>query len=196
MFKTCKSLPDNYTLHASIDLVKNKKTAIIFNLFSVILFVIPFILLALIQDFVYIRFSQFFIGTGLSIIYIFIHEWIHAFFFKIKNWNTVKVKYGFHGFAASAGVPGVYFQRLHFMMISLAPFVVTTLALIPLMVVVNSYWFLILFFLFSINLSGSSGDFYLFIKLLFMSKNVLIEDYGPGMRFFIPNDSFKKSKGT
>lgn len=185
MFKAYNELPNNYQLISQIDMKKNKKEFLLINILALSLFFLSLFTLLYINKSISTDLIQLYIVVGCSIIYIVLHELVHALFFKFKN--NVKVNYKFHGFAASAGVPGYYYQKKHYLIISLAPFMIFNLIIIPLFLV-NDYWFFILAFLLAIHISGCSGDLYVFIKLLFKPKTILIEDYGVGMNIYNSDD--------
>lgn len=184
MFKPYFTLPHHYECVKTIDFIKNKGLAIVLNVLSLVLFGLSVAVFAMLKGGFSFDFHQILIISGLSILYIIIHEWIHGLFFKINL--KKKVTYRFHGIAASAGVPGVYYQKVHFMLITIAPVLITTLIVTPLLCVANDYWYFILAMLFSINLSASTGDLYSFVKFIFVDRQVLVEDYGPGMNIFLP----------
>jgi|SRR5690554_1717373 len=186
MFKTYKSLPDNYEFTAKIDMKDNKKEFILINLLSVIFFILTLSILSIVIRKISLDSTNLFITIIGCLIYIILHELVHAIFFKVKN--DVKVKFKFHGFAASASSPGNYFQKKHYLIISLAPFILFSFILILILLLVNNNWFIIIGLIFSFHISGCSGDLYVFFRVLFMSKDVLVEDYGVGMNFFNKNN--------
>lgn len=185
MFQPYNTLPDDYEMVKAINFVKNTRFALLINILSLILFFVGVIVLTVPKGGFSYDLFQILIVIGLLIPYIIIHELIHGLFFKI-NLKEKKVIYRFHGIAASAGVPDVYFQKGHFLLVSIAPFLITALVLMPFLFFVNDYWYTIVAMLAAANLAGSAGDLYLFVKLIFMDRRVLIEDYGPGMNFFLP----------
>lgn len=191
MFTIYRDLPDHYESYFKIDMQENKKEFIMLNILS-ILAIIPFIFgLAIIgvsftvsnPIHLLIGLLSFFFG---SIIYIILHELVHAFFFKLKN--KIKVTYKFHGFAASASAPGNYFQKGHYLIISLAPFMLFNIIFITSLFFLNGGAFFIAYLLFMVHFSGCSGDLYVFFRLFRKPKDILVEDYGIGMRIFKPID--------
>jgi Putative zincin peptidase len=183
MFKEAyKTLPNHYEYLSGIDMKNNKKQFYLMNILSVILFVACFIGLMIIKSSFEIDLIRYGVFMGGCIVYIILHEIVHAIFFRIKN--DVKVKFKFHGFAASASVPGVYYHKVHYLIISLAPFVLLSLVFIPSLFLISDYWFAILYLIFSMHVSGCSGDFYVFVKVLLMPKDVIIEDDGISMKIY------------
>ncbi len=182
MYKIYKELPSNYDCIKKIDMKNNRKEYILINVLTNVIF-IPFLIgLAFIE----VEFTisplgilAFLIGVIITII---IHELIHAFFFRIGN--KVKVKYKFHGFAASASVPDVYYQKRHYIIITLAPFLILNILYILLILFLSDGLFYLVYFIFAFHLSGCVGDLYVFSKLFMMPKETLIQDYGIGMRFY------------
>ncbi|ERJ11007.1 DUF3267 domain-containing protein [Haloplasma contractile] len=194
MYTIYKDLPEYYEQFSSIDMKDNKKEFVLLNALSFIA-IIPFffilgakgLTLKITSLWHLVGILLFFVGYILIII---IHEFIHAYFFK-RN-SKVRVTFKFHGFAASASVPGVYFQKKHYRIVALAPFVIITSVCLPFLFTLTGGAFLILYFIFAMHFSGCVGDFYVFYKLLKMPKETLIEDYGVGMRFFKPSEKSNK----
>lgn len=186
MFITYETLPENYECFKKIDMKDSKMDFKMLNILLVIA-LIPFFMGLIIMgaDFTisFWGILLFILGYILSII---LHELIHAIFFKLNP--KVKVKFKFHGFAASASVPDVYFTKKHYYIVCLAPFIILNSILLMLLFFLTGGTFYLVYFLLAMHFSGCVGDLYVFYKMLLMPKRILIEDYGIGMRFYKAND--------
>ncbi|MDY0210808.1 MAG: DUF3267 domain-containing protein [Acholeplasma sp.] len=174
-------LSSDYVLKEEINLSKNKKQFLVVNLLSVLLVIPPLPLLY------FIEFESFdillpIIGLGIFIVMIMIHEWIHGLFFK--KYSNTKVTYKFHGWAASASTPGIYYYKNSYMVIGLAPAVIINSILLILFIVIEPFRLMLLILL-AMHLSGCAGDFYVIFKMRKLMKNALIEDTGVGMNIFV-----------
>ena len=185
MCKVYRELPENYELTKNIDFKKNKHEFFLLNILAIFLFILVIVIIILIKDKISIGLVQLYLSLLGAIIYTLLHEAVHVIFFKINN--KAKISFKFHGFALSVSTPGLYFTKTHFLIITLAPFIVFNLVFLPLLFFVNEYWFSIIAILFALHISGCSGDLYVTYKLLFMPKDILIEDYGIGMNFYKNN---------
>jgi hypothetical protein len=190
LFKSYDVLPSGYEVSKDINMQKNKKLFIGLNI-STLLSIIPFIILFKALE---LEFELNILSYGLAILFsvlaFSIHELIHAMFFKLGTNN--KVKFGFHGFALSAGVPNTYFTKNHYIITSLAPLVILTALLSILSSLFYGHDFFISFyFTLAIQFSGCVGDIYIVYKVLKYPKDTLIKDYGIGMTFYNDNNSNK-----
>lgn len=182
MFKTFQSLPKGYHRLLTIDMKNNKRDFWIMNGLSVLLMLISLIPLFFIEFTFEYDLLRYFCFILFTIVYIVLHELVHAIFFKLGN--KYKVKFQFHGFAASASVPGVLYQKIHFLIITIAPFVVFSFVLLPLLILIGDYWFFVLYLILVVHVSGCAGDFYVFYRLLSMPKKILVEDRGIVMNVY------------
>lgn len=183
MFNVFNELPENYKFNKNIDFKKNKGQFYLLNILALFLFIIVFLIIILIKGKITLDLVQLYIGLLGSIIFAFLHELVHVIFFKINN--KEKIDFKFHIFALSLSSPKLYFTKTHYIIISLAPFMVFNIILIPLLFFVNDYWFTIITILFATHISGCTGDLFVTFKLSFMPKDVLVNDYGIGMNFYI-----------
>jgi hypothetical protein len=192
MTKSYNYLPENYVEDFQIDLLKDKKKLLMINVLSLVL-LIPVVL----AYYLIITFTdktleitvensptwKLMISIVSMLVYIVVHELIHAIFFKLGT--KEKVKFGFHGIMASASVPGVYFYKKPYLLAGLAPAAIMSVVFIIPMFFLNDYDLFLLFLLFAVHFSGCVGDFYIAIKLLKYPSDTLVEDTGTGMKFFV-----------
>lgn len=188
--KAIKTLPENYTEIFSVDLKKNKKLSLLVNFLAVVIMILMIIpahfkvSLSLLFDMeqgieIYaIRFAVLLVSV---VAYIILHELIHGIAMKICG--TKKVKYGFTGVYAFAGSED-YYDKKSYIFIALAPVVLWGIVLAVINSIVPDEWFWIIYFIQITNISGAAGDFYVTAKFSRMPSDILIRDYGVGMRVF------------
>jgi len=187
MFKSYDTLPEGYSLLGEINMKDNKMEFLFLNIGAIVMFiVVMFAWVGIIGPLTVSEPLAMLVLMVLFVVNIIIHEWIHAIFFK--RGNDVKVTFKFHGFAASASVPGRFFSKKQYLITGMAPFVILTI------VYAAVAWFAYLYlttsyqavtaFLMAIHISGCMGDFYVTAKLMSKDPSILVEDYGIGMRYF------------
>ncbi|MGN1113915.1 MAG: DUF3267 domain-containing protein [Oscillospiraceae bacterium] len=181
-------LPENYKIIENIDLMKNKKQAIIVNLSAVILMIIM-VMAGIFAVPISIDFSQgmtvyclkFAVLIGGSIVYIILHELVHGIFMKV--FGAEKVKFGYKVIYAYAGSQS-YFNKKSYIIIALAPVVIWGIILAILTSVVPAVWFWPVYFIQIFNISGAAGDFYVTLKMIGMPEDILIKDTGTEMNVY------------
>ena len=184
------TLPSTYYEVYSIDLQKNKKVALFINVLAVLITVVMIVPASFFVSIL----NLFSMESGitnflirmlalalLSIAYIILHELVHGVAMKICG--TKKVKYGFTGLYAYAGSNDFY-SKGAYIFIALAPVVLLGAVLLVVNFFVSAEWFWVVYFIQIINLSGASGDYFVTIKFLTLPKDVLIADYGVGMKVY------------
>lgn len=120
--------------------------------------------------------------------YIFLHEGVHGFFIKMFSG-----KKPFYGKDLKAGMfyagSRCFFTRFAYVVIALSPFViwgiVLALLLRDLAVGAPQFWWY-LYAIQMFNFSGAIGDLYITWRILRMPKDVLVQDDGIVMRFYVP----------
>ncbi|MBP2620161.1 DUF3267 domain-containing protein [Streptococcus panodentis] len=171
----------------TIDVLNNKKTALIINIASVLL-ILPF-------GAVFGGLAILLWGSGSQdgsiplgdLIYLFplilIHELIHGFFFKILGNAETKVRFGFQNGMAYAGSPGSLYSRGRMLIILLAPFVLISLTLTLLY---SLHWLKPLSYiaLSSIHAAGCIGDFYMTAVILRQKGAIAVEDTAVGITIY------------
>lgn len=185
-YKAHSELPDDYQLVWKGDFKENKKLFYFLNFGSLILLV-PFLIIYFVFIFDLNGYpNELWIMLILYIPIIIIHELIHGIFFKMAR--NVKIKFKFHGFAASCSAPDFYFGKKHYFIAGLAPAIIISLGLLIPLLFVEGLTFAVLYLLFCFHFGGCIGDFYICGKLLKQPKDVLIRDYGIGMEFYSHNN--------
>ena len=188
--KAVETLPEGYEEIYSVDLQKDKKTALLVNLLALViaaLLVVPMhffvpitTLFSMEQGFG--KFTLCYVVFLLSIIvYMVLHELVHGIAMKLCG--TKKVKYGFTGMYAFAGSED-YYAKKPYIFIALAPVVLWGLVLALINPFVPTDWFWVVYFIQVMNLSGAAGDLFVTVKFSRFPKDILIKDYGVGMKVF------------
>ena len=193
MRKAVSTLPDGYREILSVDLKKNKKQMLLANGLGLLVF----FAFALPVHMFYLPCGSLGIGGpqayrmriaalfGGIVVYIVLHELVHGVTMKICG--TKKVKYGFTGAYAYAGSDDYYYKR-PYIAIALAPIVVWGVVLGVINFLVPTEWFWVVYGIQLMNLSGAGGDLYVTAKFRSLSNDVLIRDYGVGMRVYAPEE--------
>lgn len=106
------------------------------------------------------------------------HEWIHGFAYQLLGY---RVTYGasLKLLAAYAAAFGQWQRRRDNLIVALAPLVVLTLALVPLLGVPNRVVVVVAFTALLFNTSGAVGDLYLAWRLLRLPRGTLLYDVDP-----------------
>ncbi len=191
-------LPEGYDLYSVIDLKANKKDNLFVTLGSAVIMAVMFIaayftkgvfiLAAIGWVKIIINIVIAFFG---SVAYIFLHEAVHAAFFKIFD-TKCKLRFGFTAGMAYCSSDG-YYKKAPYLAVALSPVVIwTLLLLIPCLLVPLTYFWGV-FFIQIFNVSGAAGDLYVTVKILTAPKKVLILDNGTDMEIYA-TDLTKKEK--
>ena len=172
-----------------IDLVKNKKEALLVNIYGIIIMVvmavfIPLLIMGGIIEFnLDTTFPLFFIVLLISLIlYIPLHEIVHGI--VLKNYTDEKLSFGWKLVYAYCGSKEAVVDRKEYYAVALAPLLVFSVVFISLMVL-NPSLSLVWYVMEIMNVSGSVGDIYVSIKLRKeKSRDILITDSGTDMSFW------------
>ena len=172
-----------------IDLVKNKKEALLVNIYGIIIMVvmavfIPLLIMGGIIEFnLETTFPLFFIVLLLSLIlYIPLHEIVHGI--VLKNYTDEKLSFGWKLVYAYCGSKEAVVDRKEYYAVALAPLLVFSVVFISLMFL-NPSLSLVWYVMEIMNVSGSVGDIYVSIKLRKeKSRDILITDSGTDMSFW------------
>lgn len=186
-----KTLPENYTEICSVDLKENKKLSFGLNFIALIIMVAMFLP---VHIFHIPTIETFNTSQGLTvyflkwgglmlayILYIILHELTHGI--TMKYFGTEKVKYGFTGIYAYAGSDD-YYAKKPYIIIALAPVVVWGIILTILCFLVPPSLFWIFYCVQIGNISGATGDFYVTYKFSKLPDDILVKDYGYGMKVY------------
>ena len=188
--RSFSKLPDGFVEIYSIDLKKNKKAALLVNALAIIIgvalaiighFIVPITTLFSMDSGITMYMLRYLVLVISLILYIILHELVHGIAMKICG--TKKVKYGFTGLYAFAG-SNDYYDKISYIFIALAPIVVWGIILAVINIFVPAEWFWIVYFIQISNLSGAAGDLYVTVKFSKMPRDILIFDYGVGMKVF------------
>jgi hypothetical protein len=188
--KALNILPDGYGQIYEIDLQKNKKKMLLVNgiafLISVLMvvpmcFYIPITELFSFEKGILQYFIRFAALFGLSIVYMVLHELVHGITMKLCG--TKRVKYGFTGLYAFAGSDD-YYDKKSYITIALAPVVLWGVVIAIINCFMPREWFWVVYFLQIMNISGAAGDMYVTFKFSKMPKDILVRDYGVGMKVY------------
>ena len=113
-----------------------------------------------------------------------LHEGFHGLFFWF--FTGARPRYSFKLYYASASMPGWFFPRWQYFFISLAPLVgITLLAVLGIRYLPTNY-LLPVYFLLLLNTTGSVGDLWVVLKILFHPSGTLINDHDGAIEFFRP----------
>lgn len=172
-----------------IDLVKNKKEALLVNIYGIIIMVvmavfIPLLIMGGIIEFnLETTFPIFFIVLLISLIlYIPLHEIVHGI--VLKNYTDEKLSFGWKLVYAYCGSKEAVVDRKEYYAVALAPLLVFSVVFISLMFLNPSLSF-VWYVMELMNVSGSVGDIYVSIKLRKeKSRDILITDSGTDMSFW------------
>ena len=181
-------LPEDYGEIYSLNLQKDKRTAMIVNLLALAA------VMAVSMNF-FVPVTSFFDMSGgivryflrlaalivLMVLYMVLHEMVHGIAMKLCG--TKRVKYGFTGLYAFAGSED-YYDKKSYIFIALAPIVLWGTVLAAVNFFVPTEWFWIVYMIQLINISGAAGDLFAAVKFSRMPKNILIQDSGVSMRVF------------
>ena len=185
-----ENLPDDYREIYSIDLQKDKKMSVIVNGLAIVIaallaipmnFVVPFYTMFNLENGTKDMLIKYGVLIALMITYIILHEIVHGIAMRICG--TKKVKYGFTGLYAFAGSKDFYDIK-SYIFIALAPVVLWGVILGVVNLFVPIGWFWVVYLIQIVNLSGAAGDLFVTIKFSRLPKDILVQDYGVGMKVF------------
>jgi len=188
--RSVEKLPEGYKEIYAVDLQKNKKTALFVNLLAIIIsvilvvpmcFVVPISYLYSMESGLQNYMIRFGALLALIVFYMVLHELVHGIAMKICG--TKKVKYGFTGLYAFAGSNDFY-DKKSYIFIALAPVVFWGIVLATVNPFVSTEWFWVVYMIQIVNLSGAAGDLFVTVKFSRLPKDILVQDYGVGMKVF------------
>ena len=188
--KAVRSLPEDYQEIFTIDLQKDKKMALKVNLLAALIavclavpmhFIVPISTVFRMSGGLWAYSVRFVALILLLPLYIVLHELVHGVAMKLCG--TKKVRYGFTGLYAFAASDDFY-DRKAYIFIALAPIVLWGIVLAVVSLLVPVEWFWVIYFVQITNLSGAAGDLFVTIRFSRLPKDILVQDYGVGMRVF------------
>jgi len=178
-------LPEGYKEIREVDLTEDKKTFIVINIFSFTIFIAMAVFGAIINPIDFTVDSKFMylliLAVFLYIIYIIMHEAIHGYF--MKRFSGEKAYFGHARFCAYAG-SDAYFNKKHYIIISLSPVVILGIILFIINAIVPQSYFWVIYFVQIGNLTGAVGDFYVTYLMSKMPDDTLTQDTGVSMTMY------------
>ena len=126
-------------------------------------------------------------ALGASISTIFLHELIHGGLLRHYGYRA---SYGVEWrlFVAYTAAFGQFQQRDHAVQTALAPLMIITIAMLPLLAVPNHYIVTVAFAALLTNTPGAVGDLYLAWRLLRLPRQTLVYDVDPQqMLIYLPD---------
>jgi len=182
-----RQLPQGYREIKRIDLMSNRKEAILVNILALgILCGMAALGFAICPPFTNLFLGiQTIINTILLLVsillYMVLHELIHGIL--MKSFSGVKPRYGFTGLYAYAGSDAL-FGRRQYLMIAFAPVVLLGAVLAVLNIRFYESWFWFFYIIQIVNISGAAGDIYVGAQIVRAQNAVLIRDTGTGMTLY------------
>lgn len=180
-------LPDGYREVRRVDLMQNRREAILVNCIAL---AITGVMTAL--GFVFCPpFSGFRFGIhtmlGITLtlaglfVYMVLHEIVHGVF--MKAFSGRKPHYGYTGFYAYAGSDAL-FSRTQYLVIAFSPVVIlgAVIAVLTIAFYETAFWYLYIIQI--LNISGAAGDFYVGFLIARSSRDVMVRDAGTDMSFY------------
>lgn len=182
-------VPEGYREVRRVDLMRNRKEAVLVNLIALIItgamIALGFVICPSFMEFRFgidTVFGIIMMFAGI-VIYMVLHEVIHGVF--MKAFSGVKPRYGFTGLYAYAGSEAL-FCRKHYLVIAFAPVVILgfMLAVLTIAFYETAFWY---FYIIQIvNISGAAGDFYVGTLIARAKNDILVRDAGTDMSFYSP----------
>lgn len=188
--KAAECLPEHYKEIYSIDLQKDKKMSVLVNLLALVIaailvvpmhFAVPISTLFGVESGMQGYWIRYGAMLALMVLYMILHELVHGIAMKLCG--TKKVKYGFTGMYAFAGSKD-YYDKKSYIFIALAPVVLWGIVLAVINPFVPVEWFWVVYLIQVINLSGAAGDLFVTVKFSRLPKDILVQDYGVGMKVY------------
>lgn len=182
---SCEQLPERYEKIKDIDLLKNKKEALVVNMLSAVLFVLLFIagnVLVPVTELFDGDIKQLILLLILQVVYIVAHEAVHGIFMKCYLRKS-RLNFGYKVIYAYAGSDG-YFCKKHYKIIALAPLVILGSLLLVLNLLMKENFFWPIYFAQIMNVSGAAGDMYVFYLMSKMPGDILVNDTGISMTLY------------
>ena len=183
-----KELPENAKVVKTID-AKDKKTMLLFNLVAILIMAVTIFPIVILKDFTLkdVESVEMLIGLGIYLVgmvaYIILHELTHGIVYKTMT--KEKLTFGLTLSCAFCGVPNIYVTKKTALLSILAPFVVYTVVILPLIIILPANMInLALVLIFGTHTSGCVGDLYGTFVLLKLKGNILMNDTGPKQTFY------------
>ena len=204
MNRAIQNLPDTYYEAGTLDVSKNTRLLLMLNLAGLVVLIIAGWLF--LQAIIWLRpeealskFSFFSIQTplemaglilaiiGLTALNLIFHEAIHGVFFWI--FTRSNPRFAFRGAYAYAAAPGWYLPRNSFLVTTLAPLLIISLAGLIVMCMIPATGLAATWFIVSMNASGAVGDMLVAWWVLRRTPRSYIQDRGDAVTLYLPKNS-------
>ena len=179
---------EGYKEMEKIDLVNNKKEAMLVNILGIVIIVVMMAFIPLMIKAGFVRsyrdnlLLSLIVFSVSLILYIPLHEIVHGA--VLKCYTDEKLSFGWKFVYAYCGHKEAVVKRGEYYFVALAPLMVFSFVFIILMALNPSLSF-VWYLMEIINVSGSIGDIYVSVKLCKKrEKNILITDSGTDMSFW------------
>lgn len=187
--KSRETLPENYKEIMAVDLQNNKKQMLLVNGVALVVMIIMIVLgiafrpldLEIYIDNPILGFIHIAILLVGTVVYMVLHELTHGVF--MYGYSKVKPRYGFTGLYAYAG-SDVYFTKLPYIVIALAPVVIWGIVLLILNLTLPAEYFWPVYFIQITNISGAAGDGYVTARFCTLPRDILVRDTGVAMTVY------------
>jgi hypothetical protein len=198
MLSSTQTLPEGYIQVFEIDLAKNKRLAVLFNIAGFFICVISFALLGLFASRVrpglfngtfsfFVDLSSVWKLLGLlaaAALMLVAHELIHGYFFWVFTHS--KPVFALHLAYAYAAAPGWFIPARQYRIIGLSPLVIITAIGLLLIWLAPAGWVLPVILITALNIGGAAGDMLVIARLSRTSSACLANDAGDKVGFFEP----------
>lgn len=184
------NLPEEYEEIKQINLVNDKKTALLVNAMSFVIMLVMILIggvaygydnlkeMLLLTD--KSKLNPFVIHISIVILmcvaYLILHEAVHALVMKLCS-KGAKVKLGLNMHYSYAG-SDAYYNKVSYEIISAAPLLFFGILLTVLCMIAPIRHFWIFYTVQILNFSVAAGDFYIFLIIARMPRDILINDSG------------------
>ncbi|HHU56419.1 MAG TPA: DUF3267 domain-containing protein [Acholeplasmataceae bacterium] len=180
-------IPLGYKYLKTIDLLKDKKAAIIINVLSIIITIILIVIGAIISFYIVDEFQvglkDVLLFIGAIVIYIILHEAVHGIWFRIFSgrWGN----FGYKGIYFYAGSKAFYTKR-EYIIIGLAPIILFGIIFLLLNIFLPPKYFIFFYLLQVLNISGGAGDLYVAYLMKKLPRGAVFRDHGIRIEIYVP----------
>ena len=181
------ALPNGYREVRRVDLMRNRKEAVLVNLLALaitgVMIVLGFLICPSFAEFevgLHTLFGIVLMSVGI-VVYMILHEVIHGVF--MKAFSGIRPRYGFTGLYAYAGSDALFCRR-QYIVIAFAPVVILGLIITVLTVAFYETAFWYLYVIQIVNISGAAGDFYVGTLIARATNDVMVRDAGTDMSLY------------
>ena len=98
-----------------------------------------------------------------------------------------KIKYGFTGLYVYAGSENTFFDKVSYLIITWAPFIVWGVVFLLLNLLLPEAWFWVAYLWQVCNVSSAVGAFYISFRVIKMPRDVFVRDTGLGITLYTKN---------